>query len=283
MSKVYILLPVHNRVEITRDFIECLCQQTFSSYHLVLIDDGSSDGTAEMVQQKLPGTTVLRGNGNWWWAGSLQRGLNWIKTQSPNNDSIVLFINDDVRFAPDYLENAARVMQQKTGTLVLSRIQENNSGHILESGITANLKWLGFKIADSQDQINCLSTRGLFARWTDIQAIGSFRYRLLPHYLSDYEYTIRAFKKGMKTETSADLLLMVNTETTGYREHNEEHLSDYLRNLFSKKSANNPVYMSIFILIVMNPIWVLPNLIWLWGRVVGAIARRIIRQLARAS
>ena len=40
---LYILLPVHNRREITRDFIDYLEAQTWQNYHLVLIDDESTD------------------------------------------------------------------------------------------------------------------------------------------------------------------------------------------------------------------------------------------------
>ena len=49
-GSLYILLPVHNRCDITREFIDCLKAQTFQDYHLVLIDDGSTDGTEQMVR-----------------------------------------------------------------------------------------------------------------------------------------------------------------------------------------------------------------------------------------
>ena len=96
MSKIYILLPVHNRKEITRGFIECLKTQTFQDYHLVLIDDGSNDGTAVMVKEHIPSATVLRGTGDWWWAGSLQQGIEWLRQQKVHDDDAVLMINDDV-------------------------------------------------------------------------------------------------------------------------------------------------------------------------------------------
>ena len=60
---IYILLPVHNRREITRDFIDCLVTQTCQNYHLVLIDDGSTDGTDQMVRERVENLTVIRGNG----------------------------------------------------------------------------------------------------------------------------------------------------------------------------------------------------------------------------
>ena len=60
-QKVFLLLPVHNRKEVTGEFIQCLLRQTYQSYRLVLIDDGSTDGTAEMVSQAIPGVVVIQG------------------------------------------------------------------------------------------------------------------------------------------------------------------------------------------------------------------------------
>lgn len=78
-EKIYILLPVHNRSAITEHFVNCLAAQTYRSYHLVLIDDGSTDGTADMVRAKIKEISVIKGDGNWWWAGSLQQGIDWLK------------------------------------------------------------------------------------------------------------------------------------------------------------------------------------------------------------
>jgi len=73
---VYVLAPVHNRRATTEKFIRCLLAQTHVNWHLVLIDDGSKDGTEAMARALVRDTslTVLRGTGNWWWAGSLQQG-----------------------------------------------------------------------------------------------------------------------------------------------------------------------------------------------------------------
>ncbi|HUK05974.1 MAG TPA: glycosyltransferase, partial [Burkholderiales bacterium] len=47
---LYVLAPVHNRRALTERFIGCLKAQTDRDYRLVLIDDGSTDGTAQMAR-----------------------------------------------------------------------------------------------------------------------------------------------------------------------------------------------------------------------------------------
>src|SRR5207237_231210 len=46
--RIHVLLPVHNRKVTTEKFVRCLKAQAGADWHLVLIDDGSADGTAEM-------------------------------------------------------------------------------------------------------------------------------------------------------------------------------------------------------------------------------------------
>jgi GT2 family glycosyltransferase len=280
-KKIYILLPVHNRKAVTAGFVASLKKQTFRNYHLVLIDDGSTDGTAEMVREAIPFATVLRGTGGWWWAGSLQRGLDWLKGEKVADDAIVLFINDDVQFDADYLERAAKLMNKKKGALVLSRTRDPKTGEITETGVTADLRRLTFTVSSSADSINCLPTRGLFGQWGDIRRIGDFHPRLLPHYLSDYEYTIRAHKLGMKCESSAELVITSNEETTGYRVIKESSARAALAKLFSKKAPANPVYWTSFIVLAVPPKWVVPGLLRIWAGGSKTIVRTITDRFAR--
>jgi GT2 family glycosyltransferase len=261
---IYILLPVHNRKAVTATFVDSLKAQTFRDYHLVLIDDGSTDGTAEMVKEAIPSATVLRGTGGWWWAGSLQRGLEWLKQEQLPDDAVVLFINDDVQFDPEYLDRAAKVMNEKRGVLVSSNTLDPNTGVISESGVTADLRRLTFKVSDSPESINCLPTRGLFAHWGDVRRIGGFHPRLLPHYLSDYEYTIRAHKLGLRCESSSALLIISNEETTGYRKIEEPGFRPALAKLLSKKAPSNPFYRSTFVVLAAPPRWIVPGLLRVW-------------------
>jgi len=272
-AQIYVLLPVHNRRAVTASFVDSLKAQTFSNYHLVLIDDGSTDGTAEMVRESIPTATVLRGKGDWWWAGSLQRGLDWLEQENVPDDAIVLFTNDDVEFGPDYLERAAALMKGKQRTLVLSRTRDPLTGAIDETGVTADLRRLTFTISKSSESINCLPTRGLFAHWSDVKKIGGFHPTLLPHYLSDYEYTIRAHKRGMRCETSSELVITSNEKTTGYREIKEASMKSALAKLFSKKASGNPVYWTSFVILTVPPPWIIPGLMRVWVGGARAFAR----------
>lgn len=276
MIKVYILLPIHNRKAVTKHFIDCLRMQSYQDYHLILIDDGSTDGTAEMVSLFIDSykLTIIKGRGDWWWAGSLQQGLDWLKKNGVNANDLILFINDDVGFSYDYLDRAIHVMADRQDVLMLSRHRLPDTGNISESGVFSDLKRHTFTIADSSEKINCLSTRGLFTHWAVIQKIGDFHPRLLPHYWSDYEYTIRAHQKGIKCETSPDIVIVPNHETTGLRgEFSEIRFTDFLKKYFSRRSISNPLYVSAFLLLTSRPQWMLSNLLRVWVKAGKTIFR----------
>lgn len=275
MNSIHILLPVHNRKAITQSFVDCLVRQTYKKYHLILIDDGSTDGTEEMVRNLVPDVTILKGDGNLWWAGALQKGLDWLKASEVSDSDIVLFINDDVAFGPEYLFEAVAAIRNKPNVMLLSQFCCENGDISGDEGVAADLARLTFKKASSSDNVNCLPTRGLFIRFGDVKMVGDFHPRILPHYLSDYEYTIRAFSKGMKYESTPNVCLCPNLETTGYYEFNNLPLLKYLRRYFSVKSMDNPIYWSSFVVLTVPKRWILFNLMRVWY---GAF-KRIFLQL----
>ncbi|MCW3464719.1 glycosyltransferase family 2 protein [Chitinophaga nivalis] len=245
--KVFIFLPVHNRKEITRTFITSLLQQTFTNYHLVLIDDGSTDGTADMVTSLLPAATVITGTGDWWWGGSLQQGYNWICGQTLQEGDLVLIANDDVEFAPDYLQQGVDYMHTAPDTLLLSQAYSKQTGQLTDIGVVLDWRKLTFTPATNIADINCLSTRGLFLTAKALLATGGFRPALLPHYFSDYEFTLRAQRKGFKLTSDPRVRLLMNEETTGIHQLKGVSVWKYLKKIFSKRAVGNPVYYFVFI------------------------------------
>jgi len=260
---LYIILPVHNRKEITALFVECLKKQTYTDYHLLLIDDGSTDGTDRLVQKEIKNSTVIKGNGNWWWAGSLQQGFDWIKRNKCIHDD-VLFINDDVIFESDFLENGIALLSKTNRTLFLTKSFSQQTKQLVDHGV--KIIWNPLKIQQSNtpEEINCFSTRGMFAHVTDVLEIGKFHPILLPHYMSDYEYTYRAYKKGFRLSTDDRLRLYKNEETTGFGNVKYRSFKDIRKKYFSKKNPVNIFYMTSFIILACPGKYIIQNLSMLY-------------------
>jgi GT2 family glycosyltransferase len=244
---IYILLPVHNRREVTRRFIASLLKQSYTDYHLVLIDDGSTDGTADMVREQIQAVTVITGNGSWWWGGALQQGYKWLREQNAPGSDIVLIINDDTEFDSRFLETAVTVLRDRQRTFLLAECYDLSSGALIDAGIHVDWRRFAFEQPAGNRPINCLSTRGLFFRMEDFFSVGGFHPRLLPHYLSDYEFTIRASRKGMTLTTHPDLKIWLDVSTTGSHGIGTRQILGAVKSVFSLKSAINPLMLLIFV------------------------------------
>jgi GT2 family glycosyltransferase len=261
--RILVLLPVHNRQATTALFIRCLLAQSYANWHLLLIDDGSTDGTADMVRRDVPRLSVLRGDGNWWWGGALHQGYLWLTRHDEHSDDLVLIINDDTEFASDFLERAVRVMQPRS--LLLAQLY-SQAGELVETGVRWDWRTFNWKGVKETDGLNCFSTRGLFLWARDFREIGGFHPVLLPHYMSDYEFTMRARGKGFPLISRPEVFLRYNEQLTGVRNHEGLSLVQYLKTSLSIKSTNNPVYWSSFVVLACPSRYVPANLTAVWWR-----------------
>jgi GT2 family glycosyltransferase len=68
-----------------------------------LLDDASSDGTAEAVALAFPQVTLCRGTGTLFWGGGMHRAMAAAIRRDPD---FILLLNDDVSLAPDAIGQA---------------------------------------------------------------------------------------------------------------------------------------------------------------------------------
>lgn len=259
---IYIVLPVHNRCEITKQFLLCLEQQSYQDYHLLLIDDGSTDDTPAIDMSRINRHTTIRGDGSWWWAGCLQKGFEWLKQMKISGENTILIINDDVYIESDFLEKGISLLRTSQRTLLLAQSQLTRGAPSFETGIHANMKKFSFEIALDPEKINCLSTRGLFLRWKDFQIIGGFHPMILPHYWSDYEFSMRAHRKGYALITSPSVYLVPMLHDTGRQSPDYSgNYASFLRSIFSVRTIHHPLYLASFVLLASPLKWRLLNLV----------------------
>ena len=247
---LYVITAVHNRRVITEKFIDMLLRQTYKDFQLILIDDGSTDGTADMVQSKMPQAVILQGDGNLWWGGALHKAYLWVKDNAPVlQDDFIMLANDDTDFPEDYIERAISMLSDKFKVLLTGCGISRQSGKQVDGAIRYDLtgKTPAQNISRFYAEGNCASTRSLFFRIRDFLVIGGFHPVLLPHYGSDYEWTIRACRKyGYRVVCDETLRYLADETTTG---DNQYHTLTR-KKLFSKRSVSNPFYKFSFILMI---------------------------------
>ena len=46
-----VIVPVYNKKIYLEDLFQCICNQTFSEFECIVIDDGSTDGSSEICDE----------------------------------------------------------------------------------------------------------------------------------------------------------------------------------------------------------------------------------------
>ena len=100
--RVFVVVPVHDRCDLTRACLDSLAVQTYVRRTIVVVDDGSTDGTPDMLSSDFPDAVVLNGDGNLWWAGATNLGVAWVLGHAEVRD-LVLTMNNDSVAGLDYL------------------------------------------------------------------------------------------------------------------------------------------------------------------------------------
>ena len=85
----------------------------------MIVDDGSTDGTAAAVATEFPDAVVLRGSGNLWWAGAINVG---VRHALDTRADAVLFMNNDNVVDPVAIEALVACATECPSSVVASKL-----------------------------------------------------------------------------------------------------------------------------------------------------------------
>ena len=92
---INVIIPVHNRIKYTLQCIKSLKKQTCAKeFKIFLVDDGSTDETIKIINNKFPEVTIFKGDGSLFWGGAVNYGIKNVLRLSKKNDWILLVNND---------------------------------------------------------------------------------------------------------------------------------------------------------------------------------------------
>jgi N-acetylglucosaminyl-diphospho-decaprenol L-rhamnosyltransferase len=207
VGKVFCVIPVHNRLSCLKDCLAYLDAQDYEPVHIVVVDDGSTDGTPEyLATLSKKNLTVLEGNGDLWWGGAMRLGMEHV-TALAHPDDYLLMLNDDVKVGTGFVSALVRTSRRHHGAVVGSVQRDQRSGVVLGTGFSIDYRamkiyTLGERSFDGE--VDCLPGRGALYPIPVIRKIGLVNSALFSHYFGDIEYSARAKDKGCLLTVSQD-------------------------------------------------------------------------------
>jgi GT2 family glycosyltransferase len=252
--RIGIVIATHNR----RELLDKLLSQAAAlavppgfSISKIVIVDGSTDGTAEMLAARHPDVTVIHGNGEWWWTRCMNAGFR--KAIEMGLDA-VLIMNDDVELRNDYIGKLLRDYRSlPAGSILGSASISVGEPHVIEASGTFAFNRVLLKFRPYHpglQPLNDVSFKGvhptysLAGRGTLIPAetfgkIGFYDENLV-QYGSDDEFVLRARRHGLPVFISWNARvythLYLTSAGTAYR---KDRPGIFLKSFFSPYSVNS--------------------------------------------
>jgi glycosyltransferase involved in cell wall biosynthesis len=218
---VTIIVPIYNGERHLRETVDSLLSQSFGTFELLAIDDGSTDASSEIVRSFKDDRIRLIRKENSGLCNTLNLGIEEAKSQFiARNDQ------DDIS-TPQRLERQLKVMSENPdaiglfsyNTKVGSRRTWSNADKLSMAGDNVR--------AYEPDKDGCLLGSTMFARASVLKSIGGFRQSYYP--ADDFDLELRLAQAGK--------VMVLQEPLVAYRFH--ESASTYRKSVFADIPEKN--------------------------------------------
>jgi GT2 family glycosyltransferase len=243
------IVASHNRRDLTlaclRSFLELSGGFVLSA---VLVDDGSSDGTAEAASAISSQVEVLHGDGSLFWARAMATAERRAMEGSPD---FLLWLNDDVVLDSEALETLTATLDGAERRIVAGSIVDALSGAPTLGGAD-RVDWhpLRFRHVSPTDgesrSVTTISGNVVLvprAVYVDVGGIdGGFA-----HALADWDYGLRARKLGIELFVTGRPVGICQPSTYEPWQHPSLTLRDKWRLRFGRKGGRSPASLARYL------------------------------------
>ena len=147
--RVAAILACHNRKNLTIAALDALYAQEFDmpvDISTYLLDDGSTDGTAEAVENRFERATVLRADGSLFWNEGMRTAF---AAALKDGSDYYLWLNDDTTLYSNALQTLIDTHKQLTNqarpdSIIVGSVQDPDTKTLTYGGMRRNSSWHPF-------------------------------------------------------------------------------------------------------------------------------------------
>ena len=110
--RVDIIIPTWNGLTLLKECLASLTEQTFQSFEVTVVDDGSTDGTADRLQDEFPDVRVVRLDENRGFCAAVNAGI------AATSLDQVLLLNNDMTLDAHCIERLVAVLDNDDADMV---------------------------------------------------------------------------------------------------------------------------------------------------------------------
>jgi GT2 family glycosyltransferase len=195
---IWLLVPVHNRRATTKRCLAHLNELGIRAWaNVLVIEDGSTDRTAEMLNADFPWVHAVSGDGSLWWAGAIRLGMETALTAGAE---CVCWLNDDSLPQPGSLERLVHLALENKA--ICGGVCRTPDGAFVYSGGNIKHRWPRHPASVPQPTAPPRRVEWLHGNMVAIPAtvyarIGLPEGRWIKHNFADVDFTFRAHRAGI--------------------------------------------------------------------------------------
>lgn len=265
MPLISIIIPVRNRKEITRNilaeiFTQISLEKCESSVSVIVVDDGSTDGTKEMIIEQFSNVHLIEGDGSLWWTGAIIKGMEY-GINKLNADYLV-WLNDDISLADNFLVN------------LIDICRDQNYQKTIVGGLVKDQTYVDWIVFSGAKKRQPISNMNMFASSEELEVdvicgsmaiipssvVDKIRYPNVirfRHYGGDYEYIMRAKRNGFRVILSSKLNATTDFQISDVIRYMPYWIQWYLQSGFSPRYK---IIKGLVSLKSPESVWALVNL-----------------------
>jgi len=250
---LFIVTPVFNRRNFTCNFLESLRKQTFRDFKVIIVDDGSTDKTSEMIIKNFPEVILLQKNGDLWWSEATNIG---VKHAIDMDASQIITMNNDILLEQSLLQDLLDYSLQFPNNLLMPIGLHHETDVLIDGGWEINWKTAQYRnmlylVNSSSDNkfhtVNVAPARCLLIPIKVFKVIGFFDSLNFIQAVADFDFTSRASNAGFKVLVCHSARIKIYPLASGGVDIIiNKSIKNYFLHLFGRKGLGNLKSFIIF-------------------------------------
>jgi len=205
LKKVELVIPVYNRRETTLQALRSLSRiaDTNLNVHIIVVDDGSTDGTGEAIRRDFPEVQIVEGDGTLHYAAGTNRGIAAALERQPD---YIVTMNDDAIYHEQFLQRLVKTAEANPrsviGALLLLWTEPHKVFQVGYEWKTTAGGWLqkenltAFDYPQEPFEVEGMAGNCLLFPVEAILECGLLDEKKFPHGWGDFQYVVRMKKMG---------------------------------------------------------------------------------------
>lgn len=214
--KVTVIFTCFNRKEKTLKCIKSLENKNPEiEFLFIVVDDNSTDGTREAIQDLNSNVRIIRGTGSLYWAGGMRKGIKEY-FEGYSDSQYALLVNDDVEFYDGIVNKLILESKQKNDAVIVGATCDD-SGAFTYGAMKLNVtrkRDLYQHIKPTENEVECdtFNCNCVLIPDATFRKAGNLD-EMYTHSLADLDYGFSLRKLGIHIYSSSEYVGVCNSNS----------------------------------------------------------------------